>query len=449
VVKQRVAFPPEPEDKKSPLPPSDNILEPDDKGQLSFTGLVFSPDGRTIYLSNVNGSIKLFSVAEDGMVAPARSFGLPPAYAPRRDEEIPAGLALSQDGKRLYVALNLSNRLAEIDTDNGRLLRVFETGALPFDVVLAGGRAYVSNWGGPRPVPGTSPARPVKGPWSRSTGGRARPTGARFRSSTLRAARRSRDPGPAPFLGPRPLPRQAIPRCANAASDNLSVIDVRSGRVVETIWVKPDPAEVFGASPNALAFDPKGEKLYVANGTQNAVAVIRFDPRKAKSALLGLIPRDGSPAPWPSIPSSTSCASGTSRASRPSRHGAEDGRQRVQLAPVSRFGLPHPPAGGVRAAEDECGGLGELSPGKDRPTFAPARPGEKPRPVPERIGEPSVFKHVIYVIKENRTYDQVLGDDPRGDGDPRLTIFGRTSRRTSTRWSATSSSWIIFTAAAS
>ncbi len=54
----------------------------------------------------------------------------------------------------------------------------------------------------------------------------------------------------------------------------------------------------------------------------------------------------------------------------------------------------------------------------------PARPGQPPRPVPERVGEPSVFKHVVYIIKENRTYDQVLGDMPEGNGDPSLCIFG-------------------------
>jgi hypothetical protein len=52
------------------------------------------------------------------------------------------------------------------------------------------------------------------------------------------------------------------------------------------------------------------------------------------------------------------------------------------------------------------------------------RPNQPPRPVPERIGEPSVFKHVVYIIKENRTYDQVLGDVPEGNGDPSLCIFG-------------------------
>ncbi|HTD68103.1 MAG TPA: alkaline phosphatase family protein, partial [Candidatus Limnocylindria bacterium] len=54
----------------------------------------------------------------------------------------------------------------------------------------------------------------------------------------------------------------------------------------------------------------------------------------------------------------------------------------------------------------------------------PPRPDQPPRPVPERIGEPSMFKHVVYIIKENRTYDQVLGDERRGNGDPSLCIFG-------------------------
>src|SRR5205085_9913033 len=57
-------------------------------------------------------------------------------------------------------------------------------------------------------------------------------------------------------------------------------------------------------------------------------------------------------------------------------------------------------------------------------TKLPPRPGQPPRPVPERIGEPSVFKHVVYILKENRTYDQVLGDDRRGNGDPSLCVFG-------------------------
>src|SRR6185295_19444780 len=90
-------------------PVSTHLLKPDTHGQLSYTGLIFSRDGRRIYLSNVDGSVKVFSV-EEGVVRPLRSYSLPASGNQKRAEEIPAGLALSQDGRKLYVALNLSNR---------------------------------------------------------------------------------------------------------------------------------------------------------------------------------------------------------------------------------------------------------------------------------------------------------------------------------------------------
>ncbi len=75
--------------------------------------------------------------------------------------------------------------------------------------------------------------------------------------------------------------------CANAASDNLSVIDTRTDAVVETIWAKPSPADLFGAQPNALAFDAAGRTLYVANGTQNAVAVVAVRTRGPRVEAAG------------------------------------------------------------------------------------------------------------------------------------------------------------------
>ena len=158
-IRQKVALPNE---KQEPTPDvvSPNILKPDTDGLLSFTGLVFSPNGRRLFLSNVNGSIKVFSVAMDGTVTPAHSLLLPEARAPRRKAEIPAGLAVSPDGSRLYVCGNLSNRLLELDATTGKVLRTWAAGVAPYDVVLIKGRAYVSNWGGRRPGAGdlTGPA---------------------------------------------------------------------------------------------------------------------------------------------------------------------------------------------------------------------------------------------------------------------------------------------------
>ena len=83
-VRQRVALPNDKLNEPQPAVPSANILKPDKEGQLSYTGLVFSPDGRQLFLSNVNGSIKVFTVAADGTVSASHSIPLPAAMAPRR-----------------------------------------------------------------------------------------------------------------------------------------------------------------------------------------------------------------------------------------------------------------------------------------------------------------------------------------------------------------------------
>ena len=144
-IRQRVQLPSAANGDRASEPGSSRILQPDKKGQVSYTGLKFSPDGRRLFLSSVNGSVKVFSV-EKGEVAGKASFSLPAATAPHQKTEIPAGLAVSADGKRLYVTFSLSNRLAEMDAETGQVLRTWEVGMVPYDVVLAGGKAFVSNW---------------------------------------------------------------------------------------------------------------------------------------------------------------------------------------------------------------------------------------------------------------------------------------------------------------
>src|SRR5262249_25652238 len=79
--------------------------------------------------------------------------------------------------------------------------------------------------------------------------------------------------------------------CANAGSDTVSVLDARTGALLETLWCRKTPSDLLSASPNALCFDAGGRRLYAANGTQNAIAVFRFEPDdRGDSALLGLIP---------------------------------------------------------------------------------------------------------------------------------------------------------------
>ena len=426
-IRQRVELPNE---RQEPRPDavSPNWLEPDKKGQLSYTGLVFARDGRRIFLSNVNGSIKVFAVAADGTVRPAHSFALPPANAPRRKEEIPSGLALSADGARLYVCGNLSNQLLELDAANGRVLRTFDVGVAPYDVVLVGGKAYVSNWGGRRPRDGD-----LAGPAGRGTVVRVASDTFIANEGSVSIVPLAADGGAgakeiltglhASALAVSPNGRHVV--CANAAADNLSVIDTRTDSVVETIWVKAKPSELFGASPNALVFEPSGRRLYVANGTQNAIAVVRFDPADRESKLEGLIPVGWFPAALAfdaarqtlgaanlkGLPETKGKMSGGSAQGFNSKQYAGS----ISLVPVpASTDLPKLSETVQRNLRRDAIAEARLA----------ARSGRPVRTIPERIGEPSTIKHVVYIIKENRTYDQVFGDLKEGNGDPALCIFG-------------------------
>lgn len=427
-VRQRVELPGEGQAEPQPGVVSPNILEPDKKGQLSFTGLIFSRDGRRIFLSNVNGSIKVFAVGADGTVRPSHSFALPLANAPRRKEEIPSGLALSADGTRLYVCANLSNQLLELDAATGGVLRTFPVGVAPYDVVLVGGKAYVSNWGGRRPGDGDH-----TGPAGRGTVVRVTPDTHIANEGSVSivplavgaaaVAKEILTGLHASALAVSPNGRYVV--CANAAADNLSVIDTRSDTVVETIWVKPKPSDLFGASPNALVFEPSGRRLYVANGTQNAVAVVRFDPADRESKLEGLIPVGWFPAALVyDAARRTLCAAnlkGLPEVKQKMSGGTALGFSSKQYSGSLSL-VPVPSAADLPKLSETVGrNLRREAIAQAR---LPARPGQPARSIPERSGEPSRIKHVVYILKENRTYDQVFGALKAGNGDPSLCIFG-------------------------
>ena len=430
-IRQRVDLPSASQSEPQPFAPSSNILKPDKDAILSYTGLVFSPDGRHIILSNVKGSLKVFEVATNGTVRGSHSLALPMANAPRRKEEIPAGLAFSKDGQRLYVCGNLSNTLFELEFPTGKVLRTFPVGVAPYDVVLVGTEAYVSNWGGRRPAAGD-----LTGPAGRGTEVRVDPV------------RRIASEGSISILNlsasaPQPLVAEIVTglhasalalspngrhlACANAGSDTVSVLDTRTHALVETIWVKPKPSDLFGASPNALAFDRSGRRLYVANGTQNAVAVIDFDPADKESHLEGLIPTG-----W--FPGAVVVDSARQQLNVANIKGhAAQAKDAKEGAPGSKGFNSHMYSGSLSLIPvPRTRDLAKLSETvwrnlrRERISQAllPARPDQPPRPIPERIGEPSPIKHVVYVIKENRTYDQVFGDVPGANGDPSLCIFG-------------------------
>jgi YVTN family beta-propeller protein len=428
-IRQKVAFPTDQTAEQAAVSPL--ILGANKAPKLSFTGLAFSPDGTRIYLADVNGVIRIFGVARDRTVTALFSLALPPANAPVRKAEIPAGLTVSADGRRLYVALNLSNRVVELDVTTGAVLRTWEVGVAPFAVVLAGTKLYVSNWGGRRPAPDS-----LTGPAGQGTQVRvdarsiadegsvsvielaAKADVRKARTEILTGARAS-------ALALSPNGRYLV--CANTGADSLSVIDTRSDRVIETLSARQNQADLFGAQPNAVAFDAAGKTLFVANGTQNAVAVFEFDPGESK--LVGLIPVGWYPADISfdakrrqlCVANLKSMASEQEKTKGP--YGPASGTGFATHQYLGSLSLVPVPARAALAGMTRTA-LANLRHPLLAQARLPARPDQPARPVPERVGEPSVFKHVIYVIKENRTYDQIFGDVRAGNGDPALCVFG-------------------------
>ncbi len=393
--------------------------------QISFTGLSFSPDSRWIYLSNTGGNIWAFPIDPLRRAGKPRVFAVPDANAPHQKHELPTGIAVSADGKRLYVVGSLGNRLHEMEAESGKVLRSWDTGAAPFDVVLAGNKAYVSNLGGRRP--GRSD---LAAPAGKGTTVRVDPVrhiasegsvtiidlaGGKVKTELLVGLHAS-------ALAVSPGGKYVV--VANSGSDTLHVIETGTDRIVEKIWARQTPADLFGAQPNALAFDSAGRRLYVCNGTQNAVAVIQFEPEDNASKILGLIPVGWFPgAIQYDAGRKTLCVAnmkgiGATIVFKPD--------ESVKLTTKDFFGtvslVPVPTTRRLSGLTKRA--LQNMHYPKLAEARRPARPGQPARPVPERVGEPSLFKHVIYVIKENRSYDQLLGDMPEGNGDPSLCIFG-------------------------
>jgi YVTN family beta-propeller protein len=410
-------------DATKPPEAADHILAKDPRAQLSFHGLVFSPKGDRLYLSNVGGDIKVFTAGATGDVKPFFSIPLPRVEGLSRSQEIPAGLALSADGSRLYAALNLSDRLAEIETAAGAVLRTFDVGVAPYDVVVTGGKAYVSCWGGRRPGPDD-----LTGSAGRGTRVRVDPV--HHAASEGSVAIVDLETGQvvkhlltglhACGLALSPDGRWLC--VANANSDTVSVIDAARDEIAETIRLDWQPLGYFGASPNALCFSKDGRSLFVCNGTQNAVAVAAFSPPSSK--LAGLIPVGWFPGAIALVPEKKLLAvaniKGIGSGGKAQLGGGASFNSHEHTGSISLVPLP--------ARGDLAEGTARVLANCRREVLEaaalPPRPGQPPRPVPERAGEPTPIRHVIYVIKENRTYDQVLGDMPEGNGDPFLCTFG-------------------------
>lgn len=354
----------------------------------------------------------------------------------------PTGIAISPDGKTAYVVLDNNDTLTKIDLTQpspkeGPEVRV---GNVPHSVVISpdGTTAYVSNEAGriakAKDFQGYSNGTPVVAAYP--TGSTATGTVSVVNLSTFTVTGNlsvGLHPTGMAFYGKYLL-------VANAYSDSISVIDTAVNKVLKTINlalpVKVPGGALVGAGPNSIAVDAADNIAYVALYNANAVAVVDLNGDQ----ILGLIPVGYAPssvvldaadnallvandkglgttgfgvAPPPTNTAENSYAT---------YYGVTDLNTHQDLGTVSIVPIPNSStlsAMTMQVSENNHWDLEE--------NIKSASGGSRkkaPVAIPAKIGDPSLIKHVFVIIRENRTYDQILGDVAGGNGEPSLAVFG-------------------------
>ena len=376
----------------------------------SWMGLALSPDGARAYLAGAKEKkIHVFRIANDDLVPePAISVTTP---GDGMKDALPSGLAVSPDGKSLFVARILADDVVKIDLATGNVIATVAAGRHPNRLVFTadGTMLAVTNWGGAS-VMLLDPA------------------------SLSALATIPTDDHPADAVFSRDGQSLFV---AEANRNRVGAIDVATGRVVRQIAVALGPdgpgspsadALPDGSTPNALALSPDGKTLYVANADDDAVAVVEIGKDLGATRTIGFIPSGWYPAALGLSPDGQTLyvANGKGSGSRPNakdgpvptkpHKGTPPGHIERLPGSVSILSVP---------SKKDLGALTARAYANRKPAARGASPAGPSAVIPAKPGEASPVKYVVYVIRENRTYDQVLGDLPRGNGDPSLVLFGR------------------------
>jgi YVTN family beta-propeller protein len=372
----------------------------------AWLGLAWHPDGKRLFSSGAAMNL-VNEFAWDGSSLKQASRivlkepVLRPTFETLKDSGFIGGIAVTPDGTRLFAVHVLGTALSMVDLTTGKVTKTIPLEAEPYSaLVSADGRTlFVSLWGGAKLL--------------------------LFDARTLdRKGEVVVGEHPNAMLQSKDGARLFV-ACAN--TNAVWVIDLATLRATEQIGVALFPKAPPGTTPNALALSPDGKTLLVANADNNNVAVVDVTTADT-SRIRGFIPTGWYPT------------------------GVTFDRDGRRIYVLSGKGLapaanPRGPAPGNRGAEGQYigqmlqGALSELQMPDDEELKALTartyeisaytdakmlKPPDAPvdSPIPRAVGDPSPIKYVFYIVRENRTYDQVFGDIAAGDGDPTLTLFG-------------------------
>jgi YVTN family beta-propeller protein len=381
-------------------------------GAVGQEGPAYSPDGKQLWLGQANGYTR-FTVAADGTLSAPTAV---PIAADGTKQALVGAAVFSADGSTVYSAVNGQNKVVAIDAATGTIKQSWAVGNAPRGIALVGGKLYVSNEGG-RPAKagdttinsyGTDVVADPK------TGASTTGTVSVIDTADPSAAVGTIDVG----LHPTAVyAKNGAVFVTNTADNSVSVIDTRKDRAVQTIATQPWPEASVGYEPNAVTLTDDG-RLLVTLGRANAVAVYRYTSPQQPARYVGLLPTDYFPSGITAVGKQVVVAN--TRGVDARRPDAAGHNTHDTTSSLTQFTLPSDLT--VRSQTAKVFRQNGWTPGSV--TTAKGKSRAKAVPVPARIGDPSTIKHVFLLVKENRTYDQVYGDLPQGDGNASLTQFG-------------------------
>lgn len=386
--------------------PSGKILQKlDSKTGSSMTGLALSADGRTLLTSDSGSQVQVAVQDEFGDWKWGDSITLP--VAPVKGNPHPCGIAwLNQD--EALVAMSRSNQVALISVSQKKVVKVFNVDICPVAIkVLADGRAAVACWSRP-PAKGEKTQESSGTPVPISEGGVAKGGSLVFldlktgKTTSTSIGRQ----------GMAMVEDKGLIYLACGSEEAIEVISASTGRMVKRISLLPVKGMKKGIGPNGLALSQDRKTLYAACGGLNALAAIDL----ASGRVQGWIPTG-----W--YPGGIDISKGRLAAASIKGYGSRGGLDPTERGVYQFQGIIS------SLSEPKLAELQQWTPKVVKQAVAAQEDDLKasrtPVPVPAKLGDPSVIKHVVYVIKENRTYDQVFGDHPLGDGEPKLAMFGK------------------------
>ena len=354
----------------------------------AWYGLAISADGSKVYVGGAaQNNVQELALAADGTLTRARTFALPAATG----DTFAGGLAVSRDGRTLYATRVFAATVSAVDLGSGQVTRTATLPAEPYTAaVSADGRyVFVSIWGGS--------------------------TVEVLSADTLAIVTElAVDPHPN-AMALTADGRRLFVACAN--HESVWSFDTATFTPVEQIAVGMFPQSPATSTPNALGVSPDGSTLLVANADLNAVAVVDIS-NSTHAFVNGFVPTGWYP---------TGAAF--------TRDGRQilvlDGKGYGSASNMNNGGMDTRLLGGISAIpvpdrvtlNDYTRRVAALTPYNDSIRMAPSN-APIGSAIPPRVGTASPIRHVFYVIRENRTYDQVLGDVGQGNGEPKMTLFG-------------------------